>query len=810
MNGIKWLWCVWTILVFCGGCTACTSKGKNESVTDTDTTVSAPVELHLSLDNATLPKSYVVTAVSKDGRTLRAACGDTRGQTSEGITCESYGIKLDAVKGAIQLTAKAKGYRFGSETIQVASLPANGHSRVHHATLAALAPFEVAEHYRTGFASDEIDAFLNMAFRTKSETGAVDAVKFIVMNPHTTPTVYFMDTKNFAIHYFFARDVLHLPLSSTEFTKKVYADGDREIMAGAIMYHANVEAESERFGGAITSPFELSFFPSDDLSVTEARLVHRLIEERLGVASLTGNTRRLYYMPAGEKKETELETDAELFQQWDAEWVLRREIYRQKSWQIMNTGVAYGTLRLADLAELEAEAFSFKDIVLLPGLPIQLPIVGGTITEEFQTPLSHVNVMAKNRGTPNLTLAEASAKPEIQALLGRLVRFEVTDESYTLKETTLEEAEAFWTSQSKDPITLKSDTSYNALPLFSEIGFKDWITVGAKAANLAELHQIPGAGGPRGFAIPFHYYQRFMAGNTVDTDTCANAQTDCVSDNRDAATCAEAHTLCTAHAGETLATYVRKLLETNTFSQDTKIREATLSGLRYLMVQGTTDADFAEALNAKVANVFGDSKVRLRSSTNTEDIPGFSGAGLYDSKSAYAQGEERASEVIRKVWASVWNWRAFEERSFWHIDHLSTQMGVAVNQSFGEEAVNGVLITQNIENPTLEGMYVNVQLGEISVTNPEGMTTPEIFTIIRGTEVGSIQPAVIAYSSLSPGKPIMTDPEIRALFDAATIVQKHFAPLYEINEYNLALDMEFKLRAGDRALVIKQARPYTH
>ena len=58
-----------------------------------------------------------------------------------------------------------------------------------------------------------------------------------------------------------------------------------------------------------------------------------------------------------------------------------------------------------------------------------------------------------------------------------------------------------------------------------------------------------------------------------------------------------------------------------------------------------------------------------------------------------------ASEEVRKVWASVWNWRAFEERAFWNIDHRAVRMGVAVHQAFPDEQVNGVMITRNIADP---------------------------------------------------------------------------------------------------------------
>ena len=46
----------------------------------------------------------------------------------------------------------------------------------------------------------------------------------------------------------------------------------------------------------------------------------------------------------------------------------------------------------------------------------------GLITEEFQTPLSHVNVLSQNRGTPNMGLREAMSNPELLALEGQLGR----------------------------------------------------------------------------------------------------------------------------------------------------------------------------------------------------------------------------------------------------------------------------------------------------------------------------------------------------------------------------------------------------
>jgi phosphoenolpyruvate synthase/pyruvate phosphate dikinase len=242
------------------------------------------------------------------------------------------------------------------------------------------------------------------------------------------------------------------------------------------------------------------------------------------------------------------------------------------------------------------------------------------------------------------------------------------------------------------------------------------------------------------------------------------------------------------------------------FQADSTSREAALDGVRYHINHLSVDPEFAKLLNDRVAAVFGAKKIRLRSSTNAEDLETFSGAGLYESVSAYATGDKVASAQVRKVWASVWNWRAFEERSYWNIDHHSVRMAVAVHQAFPEEAANGVLITQNIVDPIVAGMYVNVQKGEVSVTNPEGGALPEVFSIIPAP--AGTQNVRRSYSTLSPSAPILTDAEIQNLFGAARKIQYHFAPLYRQDANALALDLEFKFHGTERALFIKQVRPY--
>jgi hypothetical protein len=397
----------------------------------------------------------------------------------------------------------------------------------------------------------------------------------------------------------------------------------------------------------------------------------------------------------------------------------------------------------------------------------------------------------------------------VAPFIGKLVRFEVTPVDFTIREASVEEATEFWESRIPDEATVVPfDAERTGLLAFGELGFDDSLSVGAKAANLAELHRLNPAISPSGLAVPFHYYDRFMAAPRATAGLCVAARIDCVSEGRSLDVCRTAEALCAGWegSGASLFDYVDVVLESADAAVDTALREALLDGLRFLIHRADVDSTFAAELDSTVTEVFGADKIRLRSSTNAEDLATFSGAGLYRSVSANAD-RGAPSDRIRKVWASIWNWRAYEERALWNIDHRSVRMGVAVHRAFSGEAANGVVITRNLADPRLTGYYVNVQLGEVSVTNPDNGALPEIFTIF--TRIGTFAIARQRYSSLSPDRAIMTEAEMQTLFAATQAVQEHFAPLYETTPDDLVLDLEFKLHdVHARRLVIKQARPY--
>lgn len=286
---------------------------------------------------------------------------------------------------------------------------------------------------------------------------------------------------------------------------------------------------------------------------------------------------------------------------------------------------------------------------------------------------------------------------------------------------------------------------------------------------------------------------------------CDAAERDCLATGRDAAACEAARAGClTGDATERFTNFSARWLDEPSFNENTVLRDAVLATLRYFIEHTPVDSEFGSLLDRRVSEVFGDARVKIRSSTNSEDLPNFSGAGLYNSHAANGDDKPAPSKVITRVFASVWNFRAFEERSYWNIDHRAIRMGCAINQAFTAELANGVLLTENVADPAIYGMYVNVQQGEESVVNPTDGTLPEIFTILGDADYAVARQR---FSSLSPTEPLLSDDDVASLYQAADKARQHFAPLYGRSVGQLILDIEFKL-TPEGTIVLKQARPY--
>ncbi|MBN1757094.1 MAG: hypothetical protein JW863_02185 [Chitinispirillaceae bacterium] len=574
-----------------------------------------------------------------------------------------------------------------------------------------------------------------------------------------TGRTYFVSSAGYQLHYDFCREELGYPRSHADFNNEQYAES-----ALRLYYLASVNY----FGDA--KLFTLQFFSDDRIMAAGISTMFTAVKE----LTFFGDELRLLVSSTSLAEQAAQLPDVPL--------ITNGELYGRQQFQALNPAEACGYLRKVPYDEVATAYLGRHDIVVVNGIPIDLPVVAGIITTEFQTPLSHINVLSHNRGTPNMALANAWSDSRLAGLWDRLVYFRVRADTFEIRAVSIDSAEAFWNAREpQQGITLACDDSTEGLFSFDELDFYSAVTVGAKAANVAVVSRIivgdttiPVPEG--GFAIPFFYYRHHMKTSGGDDR-------------------------------------LRELLADGRFREDAAYRERELEGLRELILDAPLDDAFVELVKENIRSTGNYPAVRFRSSTNVEDIEGFNGAGLYDSYTAEPGSDDRSVEgAIKKVYASLWTLRGFEERDYFRIDHVSCAMGILVHRAFTGEQANGVAITANIYQPYVPAMTINAQIQEISVVRPPAGFRSDQLLVYTLWPDWLEKPAIeyLTYSNVNFGEPVLADEEVLELARCLAQIKQEFVIRYRPPDtYRFGMDVEFKFDGPERTLYIKQARPYT-
>jgi pyruvate, water dikinase len=496
-----------------------------------------------------------------------------------------------------------------------------------------------------------------------------------------------------------------------------------------------------------------------------------------------------------------------------------------------SSGLAFGYLRIVPRGAPPPADVGPRDLLVVEGASEDIGLVAGLVTALPQNVHSHLNLRLREKAIPNARIADVLDDQALAQLDGRLARLDVTEATAALAPALLEDAEAFWARRMPAVVLPPADLDETRLLPFEVIAAGDADAYGSKAANLGELHAVlPEGNRVAGFGIPFSLYRDWMA------ETGMSAR-------------------------------VEALLDDPRTAADAGFRRAALAALR----DSVEDAPVASALIARLAAAaeaaygagYATRPIRLRSSSNVEDGTALSGAGLHDSSRgcfaddqdgddagpsrclSEAERAEMAAELarrqaelamfpdrswlhalvndlssdltkersvaraLRKVYAGLWNDRAYEERAYFRIDHRTALMGVAVNPSFVLERADAVAVTNLGGGETGGEPYYRVVSqvnGQPVVRPPDPTQVAETVTFQRGPGDAVTGVRVLASSSLSPG-PIWSAARLDELGRLLFLVHDHFAAAVYPARDPLRLDLEIKLTEDDR-IVIKQARPY--
>jgi hypothetical protein len=585
--------------------------------------------------------------------------------------------------------------------------------------------------------------------------------------------LYFQNSEKYKIHWEFAREHLSgmgrpIVPALGQFNQTEYYSPQRRFLLGALT----------RYEGPGVWTYEISPYDTASAAMIEAAYTNIAAHGFFG--------EELYFHPSSEAVEAVAAGLPEA-----VKIITTDELYAGIDYQPLNLARSMGRLRFLTAAQLETEYVGFRDIVVLDHVPNDISVVTGIVTAEFQTPLSHINVLSQNRGTPNMGLRGAFDAPELRALAGEWVELTVDAFDWRIARVTQEEADGWWEDHKPDEVGVPElDLSVTELVdaedmldpglELGEAVDAAILAFGGKMSHFAALTRLSDRlRVPDAFGIPVVYYHQFM----------------------------------TEHG---FFDRVEAMLADPKFQGDPAVRDQQLAALRADIMDAPVDPAFYNLLMGKLHAEYPHMRMRFRSSTNAEDLEGFTGAGLYTSKSADVDDPQGVIDDVREVWSSVWYFRAFEERSYRSIDHLAVAMALLVHPSFATEEANGVALTANpFDTSGLEpGFYVNVQAGEASVVQPDpGVTTDQF--VYHFDQPG--QPIVfIAHSNqVADGETVLTAAQTFELGEGLAAIREFFRATYgpppddPTRWYAMDVEFKFEAPAGETpALWIKQARPH--
>jgi phosphoenolpyruvate synthase/pyruvate phosphate dikinase len=494
--------------------------------------------------------------------------------------------------------------------------------------------------------------------------------------------------------------------------------------------------------------------------------------------------------------------------------ILSSELFAETRYLPLNPGRARGRLRcFRDVERYRAqrESIAWYDILVMPRLPDDVPRVSGMIHAERTTPLSHTNVLASGWGIPNAVEVGVIERVEAHALDGHWVELVVETEARSigleLVEAPSELGRAPW---AKHVVVLEPPELHDeTIVRLDELRAADRDRFGTKAANLGELSHVYAHGSARltGFysiARPPRANLRAQLAERLGVSASADLEREALEFLRRETTTPRGVALPFALG--------RKFLEASPAIQQhigrlkmaLELGAPQLDAVAVELVRAIRTARFPvalhDAIDAAVATELGGvGSFVVRSSSNAEDLVGFSAAGVYESVT-HVTDEAGLFDGIRRVWASLYSPRSVRLRADAGIPIDDAWMGVIVQEEVPVEgAMGGVLVTSHPTAPAdFRSAYLNVSLG--SVVEVVAGTSDPIQVYCNTVDGGSRAVSVDARGE-------RLDPRayeaLERLALAGRLLQGHFSSDYT---YSTALDIEWIWRAGRSFLL--QVRPY--
>jgi hypothetical protein len=578
-------------------------------------------------------------------------------------------------------------------------------------------------------------------------------VLFIVDRQARPVRTYYIDTPRYQLHVRFVRDTGLSPHAGKREIDRNYLVPDRRFLFGTLSWQQNI------------GTFTYEFWEGDQLTASLLRQADAQVKAS-------------FFAPV--KLKTNSTLHERVAKEAGIDFVSQEALIREQPYMPMNLGTATGRLRIVDDAS-GLNALLPDDIAVLRQVPINLPPVAGVLTERPSTALSHVNLLAKGWGIPNAYVRDAATT--LRAHAGQWVALKVAASGYQLRRLSPEEIAALPPRAVRTAATgavpgsdkaVKPDLRETRLLPLASLRAHNSAQCGSKAANLGAMlaARIPSTTVPDGFCIPFAHYDRFMRTNA-------------------------------------LADRIARMQQQPGFASDPQLRQKALAQLRDEIVKWPVDAATAASWRAAWQSQLGGGGVFVRSSSNSEDLPGFSGAGLYTTVPNVKTGD--ALELaVKKVWASVFNPEAWEARGAAGFGAESVLMGVFVQTAI-DSTNAGVMITRDpFDAGHPHVTYISAKRG-IGIRVVEGQRVAEqvmysswskaIQVLSRSAEDTALQldkEGGVKEVPVDVGRNVLADELVVRLANVGAAVKRTFN----------AVDQDIEWATVGDKIVLLQARPY--
>lgn len=559
--------------------------------------------------------------------------------------------------------------------------------------------------------------------------------------------IYYINSQKYRFH----KDFLianYLVLKNADFFEDTYIKENRRFIVGTVAWQKPVER------------FTFEFWDGDLIPAEQIRDAYQTINGSF--------FKKVAFKPNSTRQD-------ELSAGLGIDRVSSDEISKNQEYLALNTAKGVGRVHIIDELTDSVE-IGYNEIIILNEVPINLPPVAGIIITKPSTPLSHINLLAKGWGIPNAYIKGADKL--FKELDGKWIEFETTLTEYKYKPADKEILDSYRAQQEELGRIFKappSDLSVKKLASLAEMRKGQSIAYGAKAANLGEVKsaRIAGVAVPGGFAVPFAYYKEFIEKHGFHEK-------------------------------------IEDFAYDYEFVHNPPARRRKLEQLRAEIQNAEFDPALREKIISKWKTELGGAGVFVRSSSNAEDIPEFSGAGLYTTVPNVTE-EDAIIEAVKTVWASLWNFEAYEARERGFVQHTGTYMGVLLQVGVNMDS-SGVMITKDpFDRENKDAIYISAKRG-IGIKTVEGKRVAEQILFTKSSNAVQVltrsgEDTLLTFDEkggvkevpIIGDRAVLTDAVARRLATAASRIKRVFGNKVE-------QDIEWGYKDG--RIYILQSRPF--